>query len=657
MQDRLFILAMAAGFGVLHGQLLSHLHFYAGIWALACFGLFLKISSSRWRFVLLWMALFFGAFKLASTHSNWVKNHPPLEPLDRFACGALLYTGSSALLNVDQVADRKSGLRDVDFLSHWRSPEPLPEAGRRVCVDLQVSRQNLSHGSWYVEIVGVERGEVIHSRNSVADFRFALEISLKRIFEGFPRVQSFLRLALFQSKDPELKGMKSDFRLLGLSHVLVASGFHVGLAGGLLAFLASLCGAGFGTRCLAYCFGTGFLLLVAGPGPSLARAAMFAPLMFAGRGMKRSLNSLRILGLIFLIHLLILPGDILSIGSVLSYSATLYLCVVPNLLYSRGLRGGKILGWLLLPVFMALVSIYLGLGFSPLGILGSLLAPALTPVLIWGMGALILGMLMEGPLIFLHSWIMPLPEFLLGMLETTASRFPEMQMRDPLEGALWLAGILLLGGFWLEKPAPRGVPGSGMLDRFVSWSLEQRSMSPRVLSRELSHLVGGDEEEALHQAIRRQGGGYDALWLVGPWQRRLGVQVLSPLSRKIQQVCSSWPLALPERFEANPALRAFFQEKKLPEVDLVRMEFVMARLLEEYEDTSRREVQSFLRDNGLSEEWVGEIHSLLRELLREHVPWLQHSQIHASTLLNCRVNWKRLDEIDAGLQELLNREA
>jgi competence protein ComEC len=127
--------------------------------------------------------------------------------------------------------------------------------------------------------------------------------------------------------------VKSDFRRSGVSHLLAASGFNLSI------FVTAMCLClRLITRYSAIISVAGIIavisfVLLAGPSPSVVRAAIWAVLLLLLKLADRRINLFALLAFSMFLHLVIDPFSILDIGWQLSYAATAsIICGVENMI-------------------------------------------------------------------------------------------------------------------------------------------------------------------------------------------------------------------------------------------------------------------------------------------------------------------------------------
>ncbi len=152
-------------------------------------------------------------------------------------------------------------------------------------------------------------------------------------------------------------GIISDFRNIGLSHLIAASGFNLAVVAAASFWLARCI---FPARMFVTCltlFNMILFVAFAGTSPSVLRAACMCFVLIVARHCYRAVNGLAAVGLALVVTLLIDPGAITDPGCQLSFSATIgIICgakYVADLLLARG---GERLGDPLKPQISVILS-------------------------------------------------------------------------------------------------------------------------------------------------------------------------------------------------------------------------------------------------------------------------------------------------------------
>jgi competence protein ComEC len=158
-------------------------------------------------------------------------------------------------------------------------------------------------------------------RATVARWRRGIE---RRLDAGFsPGARELVVPLVTGDRSALSTGLYADLRTSGLIHLLALSGLHVvWLASIARACVASL-GGGVGARAVAAALCAVFYAGIAGPLPSLLRAALHECLMAAGTLRGRALDPLQSLALSALGLLACAPGWAADLGFQLSFAATL----------------------------------------------------------------------------------------------------------------------------------------------------------------------------------------------------------------------------------------------------------------------------------------------------------------------------------------------
>ncbi len=151
-------------------------------------------------------------------------------------------------------------------------------------------------------------------------FRAYLRLSLMKVLYGWGDAGGFL-LALFSANRDYLSpSLSNDFRVTGLSHILALSGMHLSL----IALVVIQTGKRLGGRRFAVRLSLLAIVLFvwfAGASPSLNRALIMAFLIALARFLGFRSSILPILAATFLIQLLFMPAEALTLAFMLSYGA------------------------------------------------------------------------------------------------------------------------------------------------------------------------------------------------------------------------------------------------------------------------------------------------------------------------------------------------
>jgi len=156
--------------------------------------------------------------------------------------------------------------------------------------------------------------------------------------------------------------LDADFRAAGLVHLLALSGLHLSALAGVARLIAASFGGGVGARAAAGVFAALFYAGLAGPIPSLLRAATGEAWLGAARAARFAADPVQALAMTVLVLLALQPGWALDLGFQLSCAATLGLATFAPL--AAGVRGpGRFLAistgttlaaqWTCAPILMA----------------------------------------------------------------------------------------------------------------------------------------------------------------------------------------------------------------------------------------------------------------------------------------------------------------
>ena len=278
---------------------------------------------------------------------------------------------------------------------------------------------------------------------------------------------------------PELKG---DFRAAGLTHALAASGFHLSVVLGVVLALA-----GYGPRWLpgsAGLIAIGLFVVLAGPQPSVLRAALMAAAALVSRSVGARLKPLTVLLGCLGLLLLWQPTWLLDLGFQFSAAAT------AGLLISAPLLHRSLPAVVAVPLAACLWTLPLQLlhfGVVPFYALPvNVLAAPLLSLLTFGAFASAAVACLIPDLLPLLIWLLRWPAELLLLLVTQAAALPLAQVvvgRPPL----LLVALLTVGLFPWLLPL-RQHRRAGLLLLLVSgmWQL-QRLKADQLLVLDVSH--------------------------------------------------------------------------------------------------------------------------------------------------------------------------
>lgn len=151
--------------------------------------------------------------------------------------------------------------------------------------------------------------------------RALYRLALKRLLYSWGDAGGLVLSLLSGSREYLDTDLSVGFKKAGLSHVLALSGMHLG-------FFFSLSTA-FGVKLIgkknSYLISVSVLLLFVsfvGFTPSLTRSFIFISLIILSKKVNSlSINHFELLCLVFLIHLVLLPGDVKEVSFMLSYGA------------------------------------------------------------------------------------------------------------------------------------------------------------------------------------------------------------------------------------------------------------------------------------------------------------------------------------------------
>ncbi|MBP5358257.1 MAG: ComEC/Rec2 family competence protein [Treponema sp.] len=250
----------------------------------------------------------------------------------------------------------------------------------------------ICHGSWNsdyecfivssLDYLGYDSG----FWGTVEHFRAMCRLIFKRLMFSWTNAGGLILSLLSGSREYLGDNVADSFRIAGLSHILALSGMHLSFFSG----LSSKAGTSvFGKRWsnLFQAIGILFFIWFAGLSPSLFRAFLCSAVAIIAKGVFCcTADSLEILSLVFLIHVCLIPDDVMSAAFMLSYGA-----LAGILLFSRIIQ--RFISILFPPklssslsastgaqVFGAPISISLFGSFSPIGVIATIFVAPLISI-------------------------------------------------------------------------------------------------------------------------------------------------------------------------------------------------------------------------------------------------------------------------------------
>lgn len=250
------------------------------------------------------------------------------------------------------------------------------------------------HGTVSNGFFCIKSGKQLQWGNSfsqkIAHFRALCRLQFRRLMYAWGESGGLLLSLLSGARDYTEKNTADAFKNAGLSHILALSGMHLSLVSGIATVFGKKIGGYKIARFLQF---TAILLFVwfAGASPSLVRALVCALIMFASSvcGVP-SVDMLTVLSVSFLLHAVLLPGDLQNAGFMLSYGALAGILVFSRRIerYLSGIMPLKAASGLAASVsaqtVTAPVSLKLFGSFMPGGIIASVVVSPLVTVFIYG---------------------------------------------------------------------------------------------------------------------------------------------------------------------------------------------------------------------------------------------------------------------------------
>lgn len=186
------------------------------------------------------------------------------------------------------------------------------------------------YGSFVVDSV-VYEGHGNGFLGEIQHFRALCRLVFKRLMFSWGLAGGLVLSLLSGSREYLEPGIGDSFRKAGLSHILALSGMHLSFFSGLVGGI----GKNFGKKIMPFfqLFGIIFFVWFAGLSPSLFRALLCSLITLAGKMVFcKKLDTLEVLSCAFLIHCVVIPRDLFSVGFMLSYGALAGILIFAELL-------------------------------------------------------------------------------------------------------------------------------------------------------------------------------------------------------------------------------------------------------------------------------------------------------------------------------------
>ncbi len=222
----------------------------------------------------------------------------------------------------------------VVFLSGQTPALPTADRGDRVRMAGHLELEDIPASTREVPLpwpryrISVKSAQMVEPRG--ATLLTLLTLPNRFLFSRLPPAQgpAFERdvrgplAALLLGRTSELdRGMVARYRRGGLYHLLVVSGLHVVLAAGLVGSALGMLGVGGKRRDAALLLSVFLFVLVGGANPPAIRAGLVVAVFLATRLLERPITSAQAIGLSALALFAGSPGQIFSVGTVLTFAA------------------------------------------------------------------------------------------------------------------------------------------------------------------------------------------------------------------------------------------------------------------------------------------------------------------------------------------------
>ncbi|HEY1252751.1 MAG TPA: DNA internalization-related competence protein ComEC/Rec2 [Thermoanaerobaculia bacterium] len=223
----------------------------------------------------------------------------------------------------------------VVYLSGAPPASPLPDRGDRVRLTGRLEREDLPASDreiplpWPRYRLSVKSARLVEPEG--ATLLSLLTLPNRALFRAATRAHGArddgIRgplAALLLGRTTELdRGMVARFRRGGLYHLLVVSGLHVLLAAGLVGFALERCRIDGKRRDAALLAAVALFVLIGGANPPAVRAGLVVGVFLLTRLLERPVTGAQAVGLSACALFLVAPGQVFSVGTVLTFAAVL----------------------------------------------------------------------------------------------------------------------------------------------------------------------------------------------------------------------------------------------------------------------------------------------------------------------------------------------
>lgn len=180
--------------------------------------------------------------------------------------------------------------------------------------------------------------------------------SFYQSFNKFKSLTLFWTSSILREQSKEHYQLKSDLKQLGLGAIFAVSGLHINMLSLIIVLILAFIPVRNSVRWMAFTLLLIFYASLVGFTASVLRAVSFAFLMRIGENSFHDRRNIRILSVVFMLHILIFPNEVLEPGFLLSYGLTFVLIFLAESFPSRNFISviiqGCFLQLLLMPYFL-----------------------------------------------------------------------------------------------------------------------------------------------------------------------------------------------------------------------------------------------------------------------------------------------------------------
>lgn len=314
----------------------------------------------------------------------------------------------------------------------------------------------LAKRGFYAFYANAEKAESTGFFGVVLDMRILMRermiAGLNEVTGSFQALNSFWSSAIMRHDGYYQSSLKNELKQLGLGAIFAVSGLHINLLSLMLIAVLALLPLKSKTRFILFGLVIFIYSMLVGFTASVLRSMTFAFLMELGSNTHLIKRNIRILSLVFILHILLFPSEVLEPGFLLSYGLTFMLIFLSESYPTDGIKSlilqGISIQLLLFPYFLWQFGEYPLMHFSSV-----FLAPIFSIILAVGFWSICLAQVSTDAVVFLVSCLAPLMEsFIVWCSEWGRSSTWYFHPTESFAGN-WVVGFYGMILFWaIGKP-------------------------------------------------------------------------------------------------------------------------------------------------------------------------------------------------------------